>query len=89
MEAAADGADGGMDDMDIEPPDEKVVIEKKASPKEEEPVWVRHLRSMDLILGGEKTIQLHQEFLIRNNNSDLQVLKNTKVGACSILRVCM
>lgn len=48
-------------------------------PEEEEPEWVGHLRSIDIILGGNKTIALHQEFLIRNNNSDLQVLKNTKV----------
>ena len=45
---------------------------------EEEP-WVKHVRAVDVILGGEKTIALHQEFLIRNNNSDLQILKNTKV----------
>lgn len=45
----------------------------------EEPGWVRHLRAIFVILGGETTIALHQEFLIRNNNSDLQILKNTKV----------
>lgn len=44
-----------------------------------EPAWVGHLKSIDIILGGEKTIALHQEFLIRNNHSDLQILKNTKV----------
>ena len=46
---------------------------------EVEPEWVGHLRSIDIILGGSRTIALHQEFLIRNNSSDLQVLKNTKV----------
>lgn len=58
-----------------------VVVEVKV-PEEEaepEPEWVGHLRSIDIILGGSKTVALHQEFLIRNNNSDLQVLKNTKV----------
>ena len=45
----------------------------------EDPGWVQHLRAICVILGGEKTIALHQEFLIRNNNSDLQILKNTKV----------
>lgn len=48
---------------------------------EAEPEWVGHLRSIDVILGGSRTIALHQEFLIRNNSSDLQVLKNTKVGS--------
>ena len=32
------------------------------------------------ILGGETTIALHLEFLIRNNHADLLILKNTKVG---------
>ena len=59
--------------------------ESKAVSEGEEPEWVRHLRAICVILGGEKTIALHQEFLIRNNNSDLQILKNTKVCvyACS------
>lgn len=41
--------------------------------------WVEHLRAVDNILSGEKTVALHQEFLIRNNHTDLQILKNTKV----------
>ena len=50
---------------------------------EPEPEWVGRLRSVDTILGGAKTIALHQEFLIRNNHTDLQILKNTKVhSAC-------
>ncbi len=48
-------------------------------PEEPEPEWMGHLRSIDIILSGNKPIAMHQEFLIRNNNSDLQVLKNTKV----------
>ena len=32
------------------------------------------------ILGGETTIALHLEFLIRNNHADLLILKNTKVS---------
>ena len=46
---------------------------------EPEPEWVGHLRAVDNILSGEKTVALHQEFLIRNNHTDLQILKNTKV----------
>ena len=36
------------------------------------------------ILGGETTIALHLEFLIRNNHADLLILKNTKVLALCI-----
>ena len=32
------------------------------------------------ILGGETSIALHLEFLIRNNHADLLILKNTKVN---------
>lgn len=46
---------------------------------EPEAEWVEHLRAVDNILSGEKTVALHQEFLIRNNHTDLQILKNTKV----------
>ncbi len=45
----------------------------------EEESWVNHVRAIDVVLGGETTIALHQQFLIRNNNSDIQILKNTKV----------
>ena len=48
-----------------------------------EPEWMTRLRSVDTILGGEKTVALHQEFLIRNNHTDLQILKKTKVGVAS------
>ncbi len=41
--------------------------------------WIDHLRSVDRILVGEVTVGLHQEFLIRNNHTDLQILKNIKV----------
>lgn len=60
-------------------------VPEEAAPVEPEAEWVRHLRSIDGILGGNKTIALHQEFLIRNNNSDLQVLKNTKVMVARLL----
>ena len=38
------------------------------------------LRCVSNILGGEKTVALHQEFLIRSNHTDLQILTNTKVS---------
>ena len=82
------GTSGGDDKMEVVPSNEGVSSDKGAevankTPEKEvepEPEWMKHLRSIDIILGGEKTIMLHQEFLIRNNNTDLQILKNTKVG---------
>ena len=44
-----------------------------------EPEWVERLRAVETILKGTVTVALHQEFLIRNNHTDLQILKNTKV----------
>ena len=47
--------------------------------QESEEEWVTRLRQVKEILRGEKTVSLHQEFLIRSNHTDLQILKNTKV----------
>lgn len=55
------------------------------SEPEPEPEWVGQLRAVDTILSGEKTVVLHQEFLIRNNHTDLQILKNTKVCKLRLL----
>lgn len=38
----------------------------------------QRLEKLTAILGGETTIALHLQFLIRNNHSDLLILKNTK-----------
>lgn len=40
------------------------------------------------ILSGEMAIELHLQFLIRNNNTDLMILKNTKVMLASIYNLC-
>lgn len=37
------------------------------------------------ILSGEMAIELHLQFLIRNNNTDLMILKNTKVGGRALI----
>lgn len=37
------------------------------------------ISKMIKILSGEMAIELHLQFLIRNNNTDLMILKNTKV----------
>ena len=34
------------------------------------------------ILTGEASIKLHLEFLCRNNQADMLILKNTKVDLC-------
>ena len=52
-----------------------------SSEPEPEKEWERRLRFVQNILGGKLTVALHQEFLIRNNHTDLQILKNTKVRA--------
>lgn len=46
------------------------------------------------ILSGEMAIELHLQFLIRNNNTDLMILKNTKVTfaasvMCSFKEDCL
>jgi len=56
-------------------------VEKKTSKKDlsnEELVLQDRIEKLIRILGGEYTINLHLEFLIRNNHADLLILKNTK-----------
>ena len=48
---------------------------------EPEPEWVGKLRRVMDVLGGECTVALRQDFLIRNNHTDLLLLKAMKVGA--------
>ena len=61
------------------PTSSSAAVSHDPEPEEAEAEWVEHLRVVDNILSGEKTVTLHQEFLIRNNHTDLQILKNTKV----------
>ena len=53
------------------------LFQKPALTDEEKEVQDRFSK-LSTILSGEKTIELHLQFLIRNNKSDLLVLKNTK-----------
>ncbi|MEQ2290355.1 26S proteasome non-ATPase regulatory subunit 1 [Ameca splendens] len=46
-------------------------VETKEEPKDQNAKMIK-------ILSGEMTIELHLQFLIRNNNTDLMILKNTK-----------
>ena len=64
---------------------EKPPAAAAAAVEEEEPVWVCSLRRVLIILGGEKTIAFHQEFIIRNNHTDLQILRNSKVRNTCII----
>eukprot|EP00795_Rhopilema_esculentum_P016345 gene16345-7737_t len=55
--------------------------EKKPTKKDltdDEKILQERIEKLITILGGECTIQLHLEFLIRNNHADLLILKNTK-----------
>lgn len=57
----------------------------EAPPEDDEPQWVCCMRQVITIIGGEVTIAIYQEFIIRNNHTDLQILKNTKeAGRTSI-----
>jgi len=44
-----------------------------------EKVVQERLTKLLTILSGDMTIDLHLQFLIRNNKTDLLILKNTKV----------
>uniref|UniRef100_A0A8C4WXA0 26S proteasome non-ATPase regulatory subunit 1 n=1 Tax=Eptatretus burgeri TaxID=7764 RepID=A0A8C4WXA0_EPTBU len=50
--------------------------DKEQTPASDE--QVERTRKMISILNGETSIELHLQFLIRNNNTDLLILKNTK-----------
>lgn len=82
VESKTDSSDA----MDVDQPssdrptDNATPSSESHDPAEPEPEWVGHLKTVDDILRGEKTVSLHQEFLIRNNHTDLQILKNTKVS---------
>lgn len=47
---------------------------------EEEKTLADRMKKLHTILGGEVTIGLHLQFLIRNNKTDTLILKNTKVN---------
>ena len=63
-------------DPSHDPSHEPTVVSCEPEPEKE---WVQQLRLVQTILAGKVTVALHQEFLIRNNHTDLQILKNTKV----------
>ena len=63
-------------DPSHDPSHEPTVASSEPEPEKE---WVSRLRLVQTILSGKVTVALHQEFLIRNNHTDLQILKNTKV----------
>lgn len=61
---------------------EEVKNEVKAEPaaplSEKEEMMKKRVDRLVTILGGELSIELHLQFLIRNNKSDLLILKQTK-----------
>ena len=80
-EEAQDG-EGLEDSSDKKPPEDGKELEPEPEP---EPEWVSKLRSINTILTGELTIAMNQDFLIRNNHTDLQILKNLKVSCPQML----
>ena len=48
------------------------LLAQKDEPKDQNAKMIK-------ILSGEMAIEFHLQFLIRNNNTDLMILKNTKV----------
>ncbi|XP_064639152.1 26S proteasome non-ATPase regulatory subunit 1-like [Lineus longissimus] len=67
-------------ETDAEPAEpEKTAAEKKLEDLSESDRAVQdRITKLHTILGGETTIGLHLQFTIRNNKSDLLILKNTK-----------
>lgn len=63
-----------------EPPTVKAELES-----EPEPEWVQRLRRVISVLGGECTVALRQDFLIRNNHTDLLILKIMKVWRMAVV----
>ncbi|XP_062521379.1 26S proteasome non-ATPase regulatory subunit 1-like [Corticium candelabrum] len=66
----------GME-TDAKQPEEQKSDAGTAQTSSNDPLKHR-VESLLTILGGETTISLHQDFLIRKNNADLAILKNTK-----------
>ncbi|XP_054156601.1 26S proteasome non-ATPase regulatory subunit 1-like [Oppia nitens] len=59
-------------------PKSEIPIPKLEDLSEDEKQRQKRLEKLAIILSGETTIELQLQFLIRNNHSDLLILKNTK-----------
>ena len=75
-EITEDGTEALAASADVDKPEES----STTTAADDEPQWIRCMRQVITILGGEVTIAIYQEFIIRNNHTDLQILKNTKVS---------
>ncbi len=58
--------------------DDKSLVVKKDQLSEEEAERQARIEKLSLILSGVKTIYLHLQFLMRNDKSDMHILKQTK-----------
>ncbi|XP_014666244.1 PREDICTED: 26S proteasome non-ATPase regulatory subunit 1-like [Priapulus caudatus] len=74
-EAATEGDDSMETDVKLEDKDHST--EKKQDSKEDKAVHDK-MKKLSSILTGETSIGLHLQFLIRNNKTDMLILKNTK-----------
>lgn len=73
-----EATDGGTAELTVSADTDKQ--ESSVPTVDDEPQWICCMRQVITILGGEVTIAIYQEFIIRNNHTDLQILKNTKVS---------
>uniref|UniRef100_A0A452GVC0 26S proteasome non-ATPase regulatory subunit 1 n=1 Tax=Gopherus agassizii TaxID=38772 RepID=A0A452GVC0_9SAUR len=69
---------GSEKDSDTMETEEKPSSTSAAKSAESNPEPKDQISKMIKILSGEMAIELHLQFLIRNNNTDLMILKNTK-----------
>ncbi len=65
-------------DKKEKPPSHKALIAKMENLSLAEKETQRRIEKLSLILSGNKTIYLHLQFLMRNDHSDLLILKQTK-----------
>ena len=79
-EAVNDGTGELAASADTDKQDSSSVPAVETAVEIDEPQWICCMRQVIKILGGEVTIAIYQEFIIRNNHTDLQILKNTKVS---------
>ncbi|XP_048744052.2 26S proteasome non-ATPase regulatory subunit 1-like [Ostrea edulis] len=75
-------SDEGKEKMDTEsmeaPSSQTPAVSSSKLQTEEEKMLTDRMKNLHTILGGEVTIGLHLQFLIRNNKTDTLILKNTK-----------
>nr|CAD7569657.1 unnamed protein product [Timema californicum] len=79
VKVPVEGASKETPEKSAEPSEEDKKPERKLeSLTEEEKIHQQRIEKLTSILSGEVSIDLHLQFLIRSNHSDMLILKNTK-----------